>query len=76
MSSPPAGPSSQQSHPERVLSQALRAMAGGRPESSASADDRSARTPGGLTSTQILLIAAIIGVVVGMSTSLVLLLLG
>jgi len=76
MSSPPPDPASQQSDPERVLSQALRAMAGGRPESSLPSGGRSTGGSGGLTSIQIMLIAAIIGVVVGMSTGLVLLLLG
>lgn len=62
---------SEQSHPEQVLSQALRAMAGGRP---APADRSDEPTGPRLTATQILLIAALLGAVIGIVAGLVVLL--
>ncbi|WP_037366600.1 hypothetical protein [Nakamurella lactea] len=65
--------------PERVLSQALRAMAGGRPAphsagtpGSAGAADHPGRRRGRLTVAQVLLIAAILGLVIGMGVAFVL----
>ncbi len=71
----------EQSHPERILSQALRAMAGGRPDSPMHPGTGVSHPPGArgadpairLTTVQLLLIAAIIGVVVGMGAGLVML---
>lgn len=73
----PADRAAEQSDPERVLSQALRAMAGGRPAPNPTAagddgDDAGRRRGDGLTITQILLIAAIVGIVIGMGVGLVL----
>lgn len=78
-----SGPDSgQRSDPERVLSQALRAMAGGRPAPNRVPDavdhngddgeghDRSGRRRSRLTIGQILLIAAIVGIVIGMGIGL------
>lgn len=64
----PHGPS------DRVLAQAMRAMAGGGPppESSTPIAPPSP-APHGLSAVHILLIAAIIGVVIGMGTGLILL---
>lgn len=67
---PPQGPSG--ADPEKVLSQALRAMAGGRPTvpgTATGATPRPARSRS-LTPAQILLIAAIVGVVIGMGAGL------
>ncbi len=71
----------EQSHPERILSQALRAMAGGRPDSPMHPGAGVSHSPAGrgadpairLTTVQMLLIAAIVGVVVGMGAGLVML---
>ncbi len=78
---PPGRAGSEQSHPERVLSQALRVMAGGRPDSSMHAGGShpsTGRRPDvaeRLSTVQVLLIAAIVGVVVGMGVGLVMLIL-
>lgn len=77
----PGRSAAEQSHPERVLSQALRAMAGGRPDSAMHPGAGVSRPPSArgadpavrLTTVQVLLIAAIIGVVVGMGAGLVML---
>ena len=57
------------SDPEIVLAQALRAMAGGRAAPSSTA---STRAPSGsaLTTTQVLLIAAIVGLLIGAGIAL------
>lgn len=62
----------EKSHPEQVLSQALRAMAGGRSASQGD-DERSSSTPR-LTIAQVLLIAALLGAVIGVAAGLVVLL--
>ncbi len=58
--------------PEKVLSQALRVLAGGRPAAPGT-DSRTGPPPAssrGLTTTHILLIAAIVGVMIGMGAGL------
>jgi hypothetical protein len=79
---PSGGAGQEQSDPERVLSQALRAMAGGRPGSPVrgrdnnGADATPGRRRGRLTAAQVLLIAAIIGLVIGMAVALVMVAVG
>ena len=68
--------------PERIVAQALKAMAGGAPMPHAGGPaapggaSAAESTGGGLTTVQVLLIAAIIGAVVGMGVALVLLAVG